>query len=159
MIGEGRALVRKCLANNEPGRYQIQATIQAVYTDAATFEDTDWTQIVSLYDQLLDIAPDPVAALTQNTVARAAVGACCAGVRRSVKLAHGSRLANKCGVESAGWGRTALRTSSGEAIAGIRPQCAAEPVHATASGLRNDQTTLCQYGDNFLPPEFGRACG
>ncbi|MDG4823206.1 sigma-70 family RNA polymerase sigma factor [Asanoa sp. WMMD1127] len=59
-IAEGRALVRRCLDRGEPGPYQIQAAVNAVHTDAG---GTDWRQVVTLYDQLLAIAPSPVAAL------------------------------------------------------------------------------------------------
>ncbi|MEV4536176.1 RNA polymerase sigma factor [Asanoa sp. NPDC049518] len=62
MIHEGRAIVRSCLALGRPGPYQIQAAINAVHTDAG---DTDWQQIVRLYDQLLVVAPSPVAKLHQ----------------------------------------------------------------------------------------------
>ena len=62
-IAEGQSLVRRCLARNEPGPYQIQAAINAVHSDADSATDTDWSQIVALYDQLLAIAPSPVAAL------------------------------------------------------------------------------------------------
>jgi RNA polymerase sigma-70 factor, ECF subfamily len=65
MIDEGLAIVRRCLRRNQPGAYQLQAAIHAVHADAATFERTDWSQIVALYDQLLDIAPTPVVALNR----------------------------------------------------------------------------------------------
>src|SRR5437773_8527217 len=52
LIGEGHHLVRECLAINRPGRYQILAAINAVHTDAPTASDTDWSQVVALYDQL-----------------------------------------------------------------------------------------------------------
>jgi RNA polymerase sigma-70 factor (ECF subfamily) len=63
LIAEGHALVRACLRRNAPGPYQLQAAINAVHCDAATVEDTDWRQIVQLYDQLLAVAPTPVVAL------------------------------------------------------------------------------------------------
>ena len=63
LVGEGQAIVRDCLRRNAPGPYQIQAAIQAVHSDAATAADTDWTQILQLYDQLLAVAPNPVVAL------------------------------------------------------------------------------------------------
>jgi len=53
LVTEGQALVRHCLRRNQPGPYQIQAAINAVHSDAATIADTDWRQIVQLYDQLL----------------------------------------------------------------------------------------------------------
>jgi RNA polymerase sigma-70 factor, ECF subfamily len=65
LIEEGQALVRRCLRRNQPGPYQLQAAINAVHSDAATFEETDWSQIVALYDQLLAVAPTPVVALNR----------------------------------------------------------------------------------------------
>jgi len=63
LVREGQTLVRRCLARNEPGPYQIQAAINAVHSDAKTAADTDWRQIVALYDQLMAVAPTPVVAL------------------------------------------------------------------------------------------------
>ena len=65
LIAEGQELVRACLRRNRPGPYQIQAGIAAVHSDAASAEDTDWSQIVALYDQLLERAPSPVAAMNR----------------------------------------------------------------------------------------------
>jgi RNA polymerase sigma-70 factor, ECF subfamily len=65
LIGEGQAIVRACLRRNEPGPYQIQAAINAVHSDAATAADTDWRQILQLYDQLVAVAPSPVATLNR----------------------------------------------------------------------------------------------
>jgi RNA polymerase sigma-70 factor, ECF subfamily len=65
LIEEGQAIVRGCLRRNQPGAYQLQAAISAVHADAATVEETDWSQIVALYDQLLAVAPTPVVALNR----------------------------------------------------------------------------------------------
>jgi RNA polymerase sigma-70 factor, ECF subfamily len=65
MIAEGQAIVRACLRRNRPGPYQIQAAINAVHADAASFEATDWHQILTLYDQLLALSPTPVVALNR----------------------------------------------------------------------------------------------
>jgi RNA polymerase sigma-70 factor (ECF subfamily) len=65
LIDEGQAIARWCLRRNQPGAYQLQAAINAVHADAATAEETDWAQIVALYDQLLAIAPTPVVALNR----------------------------------------------------------------------------------------------
>jgi RNA polymerase sigma-70 factor (ECF subfamily) len=65
LIEEGQRIVRACLARNRPGPYQIQAAINAVHCDAPTAAATDWRQIVRLYDQLLAIAPSPIAALNR----------------------------------------------------------------------------------------------
>ena len=63
LIAEGQALVRRCLALNDPGPYQLQAAVNAVHADAARAEDTDWRQIVALYDLHLAVAPSPIVAL------------------------------------------------------------------------------------------------
>ena len=65
LIAEGQGLVRRCLRRNQPGLYQIQAAIQAVHSDAPSVEETDWRQIVLLYDQLLALAPSPIVALNR----------------------------------------------------------------------------------------------
>jgi RNA polymerase sigma-70 factor (ECF subfamily) len=65
LIEQGQAIVRRCLDRNQPGPYQLQAAINAVHVDASTIEQTDWPQIVALYDQLLAIAPTPVVALNR----------------------------------------------------------------------------------------------
>jgi RNA polymerase sigma-70 factor (ECF subfamily) len=65
LIEEGQAIVRRCLRRNQPGAYQLQAAINAVHADAATLEQTDWSQIAALYDQLLAVAPTPVIALNR----------------------------------------------------------------------------------------------
>jgi RNA polymerase sigma-70 factor (ECF subfamily) len=65
LVAEGQALVRACLRRDRPGPYQIQAAIQAVHSDAPSAAATDWWQIVALYDQLLALAPSPVAALNR----------------------------------------------------------------------------------------------
>jgi RNA polymerase sigma-70 factor (ECF subfamily) len=65
LIGEGQAIVRECLKRNQPGPYQLQAAINAVHSDAATAAETDWRQVLQLYDQLLFLAPTPVVALNR----------------------------------------------------------------------------------------------
>ena len=65
LIDEGHAIVRACLRRNQPGPYQIQAAINAVHADAATFAATDWNQILALYDQLLAMTPTPVVAMNR----------------------------------------------------------------------------------------------
>jgi RNA polymerase sigma-70 factor, ECF subfamily len=62
-IAEGQMLVRQCLRLARPGPYQLQAAINAVHSDAASAADTDWRQIVTLYDQLLAHAPSDIVML------------------------------------------------------------------------------------------------
>src|ERR671919_593252 len=65
LIAEGQALVRQCLRIGSPGPYQIQAAINAVHSDASSASDTDWRQILALYDQHLAMAPSPIVALNR----------------------------------------------------------------------------------------------
>jgi RNA polymerase sigma-70 factor (ECF subfamily) len=65
LIAEGQAMVRRCLRRDHPGPYQIQAAINAVHSDAARADATDWGQILRLYDQLYALAPSPVVALNR----------------------------------------------------------------------------------------------
>jgi RNA polymerase sigma-70 factor, ECF subfamily len=70
LIAEGHALVRERLAavsagQEQPGRYQILAAINAVHTSARDVRDTDWSQVVALYDQLAGIDPSPIVALNR----------------------------------------------------------------------------------------------
>jgi RNA polymerase sigma-70 factor, ECF subfamily len=65
LIAEGQDLVRACLRRNRPGPYQLQAAIAAVHADAAVAADTDWRQILALYDQLMIVASTPVVALNR----------------------------------------------------------------------------------------------
>ena len=66
LIAEGHQLVRERLASGRaPGRYQLLAAINAVHTSARDIRDTDWSQVVALYDQLRAIDPSPVVALNR----------------------------------------------------------------------------------------------
>jgi RNA polymerase sigma-70 factor (ECF subfamily) len=65
MIAQGQELVRACLRRNQPGPYQLQAAVSAVHSDARTAAETDWGQILALYDQLITVLPTPVVALNR----------------------------------------------------------------------------------------------
>lgn len=66
LIAEGHRLVRERLATGAaPGRYQVLAAINAVHTSARHFRDTDWWQVVALYDQLVRLDPSPIVALNR----------------------------------------------------------------------------------------------
>ncbi|HEX7019579.1 MAG TPA: RNA polymerase sigma factor [Gemmatimonadaceae bacterium] len=65
LVAEGQALVRDCLRLDRPGPYQIQAAISAVHADASAPSETDWRQILALYDQLLACNPSPVVQLNR----------------------------------------------------------------------------------------------
>ncbi len=65
LIDEGQTLVRACIRRNRPGPFQIQAAINAVHSFAPTAADTDWAQVLTLYDQLLALSPTPIVALNR----------------------------------------------------------------------------------------------
>ena len=65
LIAEGQRLVRGLLRRNRPGPYQIQAAIAAVHSAAIVAAQTDWRQILALYDQLMAVSPTPVVALNR----------------------------------------------------------------------------------------------
>lgn len=83
LIEEGQTLVRVCLRRNQPGPYQIQAAIAAVHSDTKSADETDWKQIVQLYDQLLVLNPSPIVKLNR-AIATAETGAA-AGALASVE--------------------------------------------------------------------------
>lgn len=88
LIEEGQALVKRCLRRNQPGSYQLQAAINAVHSDAPTAAETEWNQILALYDQLLMFTPTAVVALNR-AVAVAEVH----GPRKALELIDGLSLA------------------------------------------------------------------
>jgi RNA polymerase sigma-70 factor (ECF subfamily) len=65
LIDDGHRMVRACLRRNQPGPFQLQAAIAAVHADARTAGDTDWAQVVALYDQLYAMRPNPVVAINR----------------------------------------------------------------------------------------------
>ncbi|WP_309110949.1 sigma-70 family RNA polymerase sigma factor [Saccharothrix sp.] len=64
-IAEGTGLVRHALATHPIGPYQLQAAIAAVHAEAPTAADTDWPQILTLYDLLNSITPGPMVTLNR----------------------------------------------------------------------------------------------
>jgi RNA polymerase sigma-70 factor, ECF subfamily len=73
-IDEGLALIEATLRSAPPGPYSVQAAIAAVHARAATAEQTDWAQIVALYDVLLRIQPTPVIELNRAVAVAMARG-------------------------------------------------------------------------------------
>ena len=88
LIAEGQALVAACIRRNQPGPYQLQAAINAVHSDAAVAAETDWSQILRLYDQLVTMAPTAVVDLNR-AVALAEVRGPAAGLDAADALEPG----------------------------------------------------------------------
>jgi RNA polymerase sigma-70 factor (ECF subfamily) len=64
-IAEGVALTTRALSNRRVGAYAVQAAISATHAQAASADETDWAEIVGLYDVLLTIEPSPVVELNR----------------------------------------------------------------------------------------------
>ncbi|MCU1466906.1 MAG: polymerase subunit sigma-24 [Actinomycetia bacterium] len=75
LVAEGQEIVRRCLRRNVPGPFQIQAAIAAVHSDAPIAADTDWGQVLALYDQLLAISPNAIVALNRAVAVAEVQGA------------------------------------------------------------------------------------
>jgi RNA polymerase sigma-70 factor (ECF subfamily) len=91
-IREGLLLVREASGHRPPGRYALQAAIAAVHASAASWEATDWHEVVALYDDLCAIWPSPVVALNRAV----AIGMACgpdAGLRAIDAIADQPELA------------------------------------------------------------------
>ena len=73
-IAEGLALVERALRMRQPGPYQLQAAIAALHAQAQTAKETDWAQIVALYEKLLERNPSPVIALNRAAAVAMSAG-------------------------------------------------------------------------------------
>jgi RNA polymerase sigma factor (sigma-70 family) len=91
LMDEGIALITDSLARLPLGPYQVQAAIAALHAEALTAVDTDWAQIVALYEVLEAIAPNPMASLGQ-AVAHAMLHGPEAGLARLAQLDDDERL-------------------------------------------------------------------
>jgi len=92
LIAEGAALVTGALRQGRIGQYQVQAAIAAVHDEAPTAADTDWPQVLALYDVLERITDNPVVTLNRS-VALAMVRGPAAGLAALDRLADDPRLA------------------------------------------------------------------
>ncbi|HUC24049.1 MAG TPA: sigma-70 family RNA polymerase sigma factor [Streptosporangiaceae bacterium] len=64
-LAEADAMIVSCLRAAPPGRYVLQAAIASLYAEAPAYDQTDWPQLVVLYDRLLSVWPSPVVALNR----------------------------------------------------------------------------------------------
>jgi RNA polymerase sigma-70 factor (ECF subfamily) len=90
-IAEGAALVTEALRARRPGRYALQAAIAALHSEPSTYHETDWPQIVSLYDILARTWQSPVVALNR-AVARSMAEGPQAGLDDIARLEHENSL-------------------------------------------------------------------
>jgi len=90
-VAEGQELVERALRQGRAGPYQLQAAVAAVHDRAATAADTDWSEILALYDALLRLTPTPVVELNR-AVAVAMVQGPAAGLAIMDRLAGEGQL-------------------------------------------------------------------
>jgi len=83
-IDEGRQIGRWCQVRNQPGPCQLQAGIGAVHVEADSAEETDWSQILAVYDQLLETAQAGGGTQSRRGDRRSARSGRCARAGRSV---------------------------------------------------------------------------
>jgi predicted RNA polymerase sigma factor len=114
-IGEGAALVARALADTPIGPYQLQAAIAAIHDEAPRAEDTDWREILALYELLAQLAPGPMVTLNR-VVALAMVDGPRAGLERLATAATEPALAGHHRVEAV---RAHLLEMAGETDAAI----------------------------------------
>lgn len=92
LIAEVDRLIVSALTAGPPGRFTLQAAIAAMHAQAPSYADTDWPQILTLYDELLRTWPSPVVALNR-AVAVAMVDGPAAALEEVEALAREGRLA------------------------------------------------------------------
>jgi RNA polymerase sigma-70 factor (ECF subfamily) len=90
-IAEAHDLILGALRSSRPGRYVLQAAIASVYAEAPSFAETDWAQVVALYDRLLQVWPSPVVALNR-TVPLAQVSGPAVALAEVEALEHAGEL-------------------------------------------------------------------
>jgi RNA polymerase sigma-70 factor (ECF subfamily) len=91
-IAEGDRLVRDALRGGRPGRFAVQAAIAALHAQAPSYADTDWHQVLGLYDILATLWSSPVVELNR-TVALSMVAGPAVALARVDELAEDPRLA------------------------------------------------------------------
>ncbi len=90
-LAEADALIVGCLRAGPPGRYTLQAAIASLYAEPASYDQTDWPQLLALYDRLLEVWPSPVVALNR-TVPLAMVSGPGTALAEVERLARDERL-------------------------------------------------------------------
>jgi len=128
-IAEARALLESALGRGAPGPYQVQAAISGCHADAVSAEETDWGQIVALYDLLLGALPSPVVRLNR-AVAVAMSGDVDGGLGEIDLLAEEGVLADYYLLEAARADLHRRRGDSTEAAAAYHRSLAGDPPEA-----------------------------
>jgi RNA polymerase sigma factor (sigma-70 family) len=114
-IAEGVALITETLSRARLGPYQLQAAIAAIHDEARHAEDTDWRQIVALYELLASLSPNPIVTLNQ-AVAVAMLDGPRAGLELLAALDHDERMAGNHRLDAV---RAHLLEMAGDRVAAL----------------------------------------
>ena len=139
-IDEGMALIARTLGTGSVGPYQLQAAIAAVHDEAPSAEETDWTQILALYDVLEQVSPGPVVTLNR-AVAVAMVHGPRAGLALLGTLDSDERMTH---------------THRLEAVRGHLLEMAGEPAAARESYLKAARMTASLPEQRYLSLQASR---
>jgi RNA polymerase sigma factor (sigma-70 family) len=139
-IDEGLALIARTLGTGSVGPYQLQAAIAAVHDEAPRAEETDWVQILALYDVLEEVSPGPVVTLNR-AVAVAMVHGPRAGLALLGTLDSDERMAH---------------THRVEAVRGHLLEMAGEPAAARESYLKAARMTASLPEQRYLSLQAAR---
>ena len=139
-IDEGLALIARTLGTGSVGPYQLQAAIAAVHDEAPSAEETDWAQILALYDVLEEVSPGPVVTLNR-AVAVAMVHGPRAGLALLGTLDSDERMAH---------------THRVEAVRGHLLEMAGEPAAARESYLKAARMTASLPEQRYLSLQAAR---
>ncbi|MGW6284923.1 RNA polymerase sigma factor [Streptomyces sp. NPDC055107] len=137
-IAEGTALAEESLAQGPAGDYQLQAAVAALHDEAERAEDTDWPQVLALYELLVRRTPDPAAAL---------------GRAVAVAMVHGPRAGLAAVDALAGTVEPRFRL---DAVRGHLLERAGEPAAARAAYRSAADGTLSEPEARYLRMRAGR---
>ena len=147
MIAEGMAVVSGTLGRGRVGPYQLQAAIAALHDEAATAEETDWPQILALYEVLERISPCPVVTLNR-AVALAMARGPLAGLALLGTLDDDEKMAHTHRVESV---RAHLLELAGDPVAARRSYLKAAGMTASLPEQRYLTLRASQLGTRTSP--------
>jgi RNA polymerase sigma factor (sigma-70 family) len=147
-IAEGLALITRTLGTSPVGPYQLQAAIAAVHDEAPTADETDWPQILALYDVLALIAPGPVVTLSR-AVALAMVHGSKAGLALLGTLDADDSMANSHRLEAV---RAHLLERAGDTIAARESYLRAARMTASVPEQRYLALRAARLHEPFIAP-------
>jgi predicted RNA polymerase sigma factor len=152
-LAEAHDSILSCPRAGPPGRYVLQAAIASLYAEAPSYEQTDWPQVVALYDKLFEVWPSPGVTLNRVVPVAMVAGPVTAELET---LEHDGRLS---GYQYLPAIKANLLTRLGrtrQAATGYR-QALALPANEAERACLTEQIAMCRAG-NDQPAGAGQAC-